>query len=204
MSLPQILISSLEKAFNHYLSLDPQVMPQLAALEGRVIAIHMLGINQTLFVFPGADGVMLFGEFDGEADAMLSGTPIALGKLGVSDDAASILFSGEVTISGDTRLGNQFKKILARMDIDWEEQVSRYVGDLAARQLGNAVREFSSWVTRSRQSLMLDAGEYLQEESRLSPSRAELDRFVLNVDLLREGVDRLQARVNQLKDKTKT
>mgnify|MGYP002713014026 FL=1 len=199
MSLPQLLIGSLEKAFNHYLSLDPRILPQLAELEGRVIAIELLGINETLYLFPDRDGVMILGDFDGAADTTLSGTPLAMSKLGLSDDAAGVLFSGEVVIRGDTRLGTRFKKILAQMDIDWEEQLSRYLGDVMAHQLGNLVRDMGAWVKRSRHSLNMDLGEYLQEESRLVPSNAELAKFIKDVDLLREGVDRLQARIERMK-----
>ena len=171
-------------------------------MHGRKFPNATQGINQSIYLFPGDDGIIILSDFDGEADTTLSGTPLALAKLGVSDDAASILFSGEVKISGDTRLGNQFKKILARTSIDWEEQLSQYVGDAVAHQLGNAVRDFSQWFARSKHSLQMDVGEYLQEESRLVPSNAELNRFVTDVDLLRESVDRLEARVSRIQKKT--
>ena len=199
MSLPQIFIATLENAINQYLSLDPQGLSRFADLEGRVIAIHVEGINQSVYLFPGADGVMVLAEFDGEPDTTISGTPLALARLGVTEDAAGVLFSGEVKISGDTRLGNQFKKILGAIDIDWEEQLSVYLGDVLAHQLGNAAREFSSWFTRSADSLQKDVGEYLQEESRLLVTNAELDKFIRDVDMLREAVDRLDARVSRIK-----
>lgn len=203
MSLPEIFTASLEKAFNQYLSFDPEAPQRLAALEGRVIAIEILGLNETLYLFPADDGVMVLGEFDADADTTISGTPLALAKLAVKDDAASVLFSGEVKISGDTRLGNQFKKILAQLDIDWEEQLAFYVGDVTAHQVGNLVRDASSWLHRSSRSLQLDLGEYLQEETRLSPSNAELNRFIKTVDTLRDDIDRLEARINRIKESTK-
>lgn len=199
MSLPQILIASIENALNQYLSLDPQALSRLEAMEGRVIAIHIIGLNESLYLFPAADGIMVLGDFDGEADTTLSGTPLALARLGASEDAAALLFSGEVKIAGDTRLGNQFKKILANIDIDWEEQLSVYVGDVAAHQFGNVLRDFSRWFSRSRDSLQMDVAEYLQEESRMLPSNAELERFLNNVDELREAIDRLEARITKIK-----
>ncbi len=201
MSLPQILIASLEKAFNQYLSLDPETMRELAAMEGRIIAIEISGLDETLYLFPAADGMMILSDFDAEADTVITGTPLSLAKLGLSEDAGSVLFSGEVTISGDTRLGNQFKNILSRVNIDWEEQLSRYLGDIGAHQLAKAAQGFSQWFSRSLDSLQMDLGEYLQEESRLTPSNAELNRFIRETDHLRDGVDRLQARVARLEKK---
>lgn len=203
MSLPQIFIASLENAINQYLSMDPEGLSRFADMEGRVIAIDITGINQSLYLFPGADGIMVLSEFDGEPDTSISGTPMALARLGMTDDAAGVLFSGEVKITGDTRLGNKFKKILAAINIDWEEQLSTYLGDVVAHQLGNAVRDFSKWFTRSSDSLQKDVGEYLQEESRLLVTNAELNRFVGDVDLFREALDRLEARISRMKKNSK-
>ncbi len=198
MSLPQLFIASIETAFNRYLALDPEAFTRLANMEGKIIAIEIKGLNESLYLFPGDDGIMVLSDFDGDADTTLSGTPLALAKLSLSEDAAAVLFSGDVTITGDTRLGHQFKKILAQVNIDWEEQLSRVVGDITAHQIGNALRGFGQWFDRSKHAMELDVGEYLQEESRLLPAKAEIDRFIHQVDELRESVDRLQARVQKL------
>lgn len=203
MSMPQVFIASIETLINQYLSLDPHALDQLADMEGKVIAIDIAGINESLYFFPGMDGLMVLAEFDGEADTRLKGTPFALARLGFAENAAPVLFSGDVIISGDTRLGHQFKKVLGQINIDWEEQVSLYFGDVVAHQLGNAARRFSSWFSRSKNSLQLDLGEYLQEEQHFVPARAEVDRFINKVDEVRNAVDRLQARINRLKNTSK-
>ena len=199
MSLPQVLIASIESAINQYLSLDPEVLDQFAAMEGKIIAIDIKGLEESLYLFPGMDGMMVMGDFDGDADTRLAGSPLALARLGLSENAAPVLFSGEVVISGDTRLGHQFKKILGQINIDWEEQLSRYLGDVAAHRIGHLARDFSGWWQRSKQSLQLDIGEYLQEEQHFVPARAEVERFINNVDELRNDVERLQARIERLK-----
>ena len=201
MGLPQLVIVSFETAFNQYIALDPDAMPRFEDMEGKVIAIEITGLNETLYLFPGMDGMMVMSDFDGEADTTLSGTPIALARLSLEKNAMPVLFSGDVTISGDTRLGHQFKKILANLNIDWEEQLSRLTGDMFARQIGNGVKDLSGWLKRAKQSFDLDVGEYLQEESHVLPTKPEVDRFVNNVDGLRSALDRLQARVSHLKNK---
>ena len=198
MSLPQVFIASIETALNRYLALDEQTFSALADLQGRIIEIHLQGLNTSLYLFPDEDGIMVLGDFDGEADTRLIGTPIALAKLGLARNPADVLFSGEVSIEGDTRLGQQFKKILARMDIDWEEQLSRYSGDILAHQIGNGVRALSGWLQRNQQSAALDTGEYLQDEIRLLPSAGEVRYFIRQVDALRDDTERLQARLQRL------
>ncbi|MCB1903235.1 MAG: sterol-binding protein, partial [Gammaproteobacteria bacterium] len=89
-------------------------------------------------------------------------------------------------------------KILAAMDIDWEEQLSHFTGDLLAHKTGNLLRTVRNWGTSSSTSLKLDLKEYLQEELRLLPGRLEVETFLGNVDVLRDDVERLQARLIQL------
>ena len=199
MTFPQSFTAALEAACNHYLALDDETLPRLAAFEGKVIAIEVLSLNQTFFLFPSSDGILLLTDFDGDADTTLSGTPMALAKLGMAQDASTVLFSGEVRISGDTRLGHQFKKVLQQMNIDWEQHLSRYIGDIAAHQLGNASREFKKWLLRSTNSCSLDIGEYLQEESHLVVGKAEINRFTTQVDQLRSAIDRIESRLSRLR-----
>lgn len=201
MDFTQAFSASIETALNRYISLDPEALPRFAPLEGKIIALEILGLNQTLCLFPSTDGFLVLSDFDGEADATISGSPIALIKLGLADDPKDVLFSGEVTLSGDTRLANQFSRLLSQLDIDWEELLAQNVGDIAAHKVGNVLRGVNQWFKRSRGSVSLDAGEYLQEEAHLSPSNAELRKFIRQVDELREGVDRLAAKIDILKNK---
>ncbi len=198
MSVPQLITAAFETAINQYLSLDPEALQKFSDMEGKIIAIDIQGVNQSLYLFPGEDGLMIMSDYDGEADTRLQGTPVALAKLSALKNAAPVLFSGEVIISGDTRLGSQFKKILSQINIDWEEILSKYTGDMVAHKAGNMASEFSSWLQRGKQSMYMDIGEYLTEESLLSPGKAEINRFIKDVDKLREGTDRLQIKINKL------
>jgi len=191
----QILTASIESALNRYVALDPDALARFASLEGKIIAIEILGFKQTISLFPSADGFLVLSDFDGEVDATISATPMALVKLGLAGDAKDLLFSGEVKITGDVALANQFNKLLTQLDIDWEEILAQHVGDIAAHKFGNAFKDVNRWIKRNTDSFSKDAGEYVQEEVYLSPSSAELRQFVTQVDELRESVDRLANRL---------
>lgn len=201
MDLDQVLTASIETSLNRYLSLDPDALSRFSSLEGRIIAVEIKGLNKTLSLFPSADGFMVLVDFDGEADATICGTPIALAKMGMAKDPKDLLFSGEISITGDTALANQFNRLLSKLDIDWEEILAKNVGDIAAHKVGNFLRDANQWFKRSIHSVQLDSGEYLQEETHLSPSNAELRKFTRQVDELREATDRLAAKINIIKNK---
>lgn len=201
MDFDQALTASIESALNQYLSLDPLALSRFSSLEGKIIAIEIKGLNKALCLFPSTDGFMVLTDFDGEADATISGTPIALVKMGLAKDPKDVLFSGEIVITGDTAVASKFNHLLSQLDIDWEEMLAQNIGDIAAHKLGSLFHNANQWFSRSSNSIILDSGEYIQEEVHLSPSNAELRKFVNKVDGLREATDRLAAKIQILKNK---
>lgn len=202
MDLEQAITASIEGALNRYVSLDPQALLRFSALEGKVIAIEFKGLNKTLSIFPSADGFLVLTDFDEEADASIRGSLIAFAKMAIAKDPKDLLFSGEIEITGDAALANQFNRLLSQLDIDWEELLAKNIGDIAAHKIGNLFRDTTQWFKRSSNSVCLDSGEYLQEEVHLSPSNAELRKFINQVDELRESTDRLAAKIRIIKNKT--
>jgi ubiquinone biosynthesis protein UbiJ len=186
----------LESVINRYLALDPEVMDKLAEFDGKVIKLEMTGISKTLYMLPNEAGIQVLAEYEGEVDTVLRGTPISLFKMGLVSNAASLLLKGEVEISGDTRLGHQFKNIFSQMDIDWSEPLAGLVGDGLAYQLQQTGSKLGRWGKQSVRSVSASFSEYLQEESRDVVTETELEIFNEDVDRLRNDVDRLQAKID--------
>ena len=197
MSVPALVLAGLEITLNRYLSLDPETLSRLAGMTGKLIAVELRGVGITLYMAPHSGGIQLLREFDGSADAVISGTPLALARVGIGEERG-LLFAGEVEIRGDVTLGQRFESVLRELDIDWEEQLSHLVGDAAAHQVGNLVRDALQWGAKSADTFGRDLTEYLQEESRQLPQRDEVNKFLAAVDVLRNDVERLEARVKRL------
>ena len=190
----------LETAINHYLALDPEMLDKMAVFSGKVIKLDIVGLNKELYLFTDARGVQVSMQYDGEPDTTLRGSPISLFKMGMVSNAANMLLKGEVEISGDTRLGHQFKNVFSQMDIDWSEPLAKLVGDTAAYQIQQAGKQVGRWGSDTASSVSTSFSEYLQEESRDVVTETELEMFNDAVDKLRNDVDRLAAKLQQLKD----
>jgi ubiquinone biosynthesis protein UbiJ len=190
----------LETALNSYLALDPEAPGKLQAFDGKVICIDVRGPDRKLYLLINDKRISVNLNHDTEPDASISGSPAALVKLGIHRDSASLFFAGEVEIRGDTRLGRKFKSLLAEMQIDWEEHLSRLVGDIAAHRLVSVFNEVINWSASATSNLTDDVSEYLQEESRDVVSGPEMDIFFQQVDRLRDDTERLLARTDRLSD----
>ncbi|MFV9615882.1 MAG: ubiquinone biosynthesis accessory factor UbiJ [Gammaproteobacteria bacterium] len=192
----------IEAAINRYLALDPEMLDKLARFNGKVIKLEITGINKVLYMLPNDSGIQVLTEHEGSADTVLRGTPVSLFKMGLVSNVANLLLKGEIEITGDTRLGHQFKSIFSQMDIDWSGPLANLLGDGLAYQIQQSGNQLARWGKESVKSVSTSLSEYLQEESRDVVTGTELDIFNETVDQLRNDVDRLQARVNALVNST--
>ncbi len=200
--VPVALLATLETAINGALALDPATLERLTALQGRVIALDIKGTGVRLIFAPSGEGLRLMGRFDGEPDTIIRAAPLSLLRLQLSQGQEG-LFTGEVEIEGDVELGQRFQRIIGRIDLDWEEHLSRLTGDVLAHQVGNGVRGLMEWTRNAAHTLGLDVAEYLQHERTLLPARADVEEFLTAVDQVRTDVDRLEARVRRLDERAR-
>jgi ubiquinone biosynthesis accessory factor UbiJ len=197
MPLLDASLEILEAAVNRYLSLDDGALDHLAKLHGKVVEFRIDGPDISLYFIPSPAGLQVFAQIEGEPDCTIQGTLFALAKLG-SSEKNDQLFGGDVRISGDAALAHQFGRILSAIDIDWEEQLSRIVGDIPAHQFGHSLRGLFSWGASAQESIEQDIAEYLQEEIRSLPHPEECREFDDGVDRTRDDVERLEARVKRM------
>ena len=199
--LPTAITAAIEVALNRVLQLDEDTVARLAGLQGKVIALEFSGLDVALYLVPEREKLTVYGRFEGDADTVLRGTPLAMMRMGLVKHAGDVLFAGDVEISGDVELGQEFSEILNALDIDWEEHLSHLTGDLVAHKVGNFVRDALSWGQQTISTLGQDAAEYLQEESDTLPNRDEVEAYLSQIDTLRTDVDRIEARIQRLQSR---
>ena len=189
-----VILDSAEKMVNKVLSLDEEVLASLATLAGKVIEINVLNTDIKIFILPSEEGITLVSEYEGKADVAIKGRPSAL--LGMI--TAEKVGAGDIEIIGNVGLAQKFQSILKNMDVDWEEYLSHFVGDITAHKVGNFLRGMSRFAKATGKTIGLDISEYLRYEKEAVLDKSELDEFNQSVDKLRNDVDRLQKRVERL------
>ena len=188
-------LNVLEKAINNYLQLDPHSLQRLTALSGKVVVFDVADLNLRLAVKINEQGVHLSNDYSDEVDATLKGSPLSLFKMGIT--GADSAFGSDVEIEGDLQLGQELKDIFDTLEIDWEEHLSHFVGDVIAHQMGNFARGLKSWGKASTNNFQNDVTEYIHEEAKWLPGREEMEDFFNEVDKLRGDVDRFKARAEK-------
>ncbi len=187
-----------ERLLNGALRCDAELLNQLRPLAGKVIAVDITSINRTLYVMLGTDGIELQRGYDGLVNVTLRGDFGAFRRLALASRNGQIAGAAEVEISGDLPLTQQLQRLASAANLDWEELLSRYLGDVAAHKLGNVGRGFTRWIGLARQSLFENLSEVLRIEKRMVTEKNELGTFFDAVDSLRADADRLQERLRRL------
>jgi len=197
------LTEAFETSINLVLKQDPATLEKLAALQDKVIAFDITDLELSLFLFPHNEGIHIKYLYQGKADATLQGHALAFINMSLGD-ATESFFSGEVRIKGDIELGQRFRRVLEQLDLDWEEWLSNYTGDLIAYKASSMLRDFNAWGKNTLNTLELDAREYIQDEGQLSPHSSELEEFTKNIHQLRDDTARLEARLSRILKNIKT
>jgi ubiquinone biosynthesis accessory factor UbiJ len=192
-----------EAAINTYVALDPELQKGLAELVGKRVEISIKGTAFTFHLRFETDGVRLLAQAEQPADVMVEATPFALLRLLTVIGEENALAGSEIAVQGEVADAQRIRSLLSRRHVDAEELLARVLGDVAAHQVGNFVRSLVDAGRRTTGALLQDLGEYLSEESRISPSRAELDALTSAVESLRDDAERLDKRILRLQQRSR-
>lgn len=174
-----------------------------AELSGRSLVTRVEGLpsgSWAMRIQVSAESIEIIPEdpdSDEPADAAIAGTPRELRRLMFSDRDAPIR-SGRVSFAGDIEIAERFRGLIVAVRPGLERRLAAWVGEPAAFQLTNLVRDARDWALDSADELVYRTGEYLQDEARHVPTYQEMNEFCAGVDELANDVDRLEARVRRL------
>ena len=189
-------LAGAEKLINKALEYDPGTRIGLQTLEGQVLAVHITSPDAQFFVTPDDEGLRLMAQWDGDVDTRISGSLLALARIG-SQDIHNLKDSG-VEVMGKTSLLADLQQLLKNVDIDWEEILTQFSGDIVGHQAAQLIRGKLGWASERFNSGQRLTREFLTEELKAIPGKHELEDFYRQVDDLRLAVDRAAARINKL------
>lgn len=101
-------------------------------------------------------------------------------------------------IDGDAAFGATLRQLAANLGWDYEEDLSKVVGDIAAHRAAGMLHSIAAWPRAAGGRLGQAAAEFATEEVQLMPSRHEFEAWLADVDRLRDAAERLEKRIARL------
>ncbi|MEG8233297.1 ubiquinone biosynthesis accessory factor UbiJ [Pseudomonas orientalis] len=192
------LLASVEHGLNRVLRLDSTALARLAHLTGKVIAVDCRSPALQLFILPSDEGLLLASQWAAEADCTLRAPAASLVHLALSRNKTAILHSPEVALEGDSAVLMDLAAVLQDLELDWEYDLSRWLGPVATQLLGGHLRSRSRWYQQGFASLNQNLAEYLSEESRTLVGQREAQARFRELDKAKIDLERLEARFERL------
>jgi len=191
---------ALERAHERALELDPDTRDALGPLDGRrlvlrldspPLALQLTVRDRRLKVGPVQEG----SEPDLAVRTTLSGLLSQLPGLRPGDGAPV----GKMRIEGDAELARRVQALARGFDPDWEKPFADVFGDVIGVQVAQGLAGALRQARVTGGEFARSAAEFVTEETRDVVPRAELEAFYEDVDVLRDDVERMDARLRRLR-----
>lgn len=198
-----ILLGKIERQINHFLAMDEDTLERLKRLSGQVISMELINTDFCIYILPFSGGVQLRTEFTDHVNVKIRGTPPDMLSYMLKTRTKSGGFAGSIEVIGDVGLAQDFQSIVFDLDLDWEEQLSKWFGDTLAHKMGRCIKGLGAFTRDSGDKLQQDVSEYLRYESEMTLDNTEMDEFISAIDTLRNDTERLKLRISKLEQNRK-
>ncbi len=179
-------------SINHLLRGAPWALEKLADHAGKTVALKFGPIPLRFAVE--LSGELSVAGLEREADVTIDVSPSLLMRAMTQGRAAF----NDAAISGDTGLAQALAYIAQHLQWDYEEDLSKVVGDIAAHRIGSTARGVGTWAKESVDSVLKMSKDFWTEERPTLAKSQQVAEFVASVDDLRDAVARLEKRIELL------
>lgn len=197
-----LLLACAEKSLNALLARDPAAKNRLRRLAGKRLLLRLERPNIELLVCFHQQGLSLLGVAPAEesdADAIVDIDGEALGALLSGEPLEQLMFSGRLSLRGQTHVLEQTRALLLDLDLDWEGALAEWLGDTPAHGLAESLRHVARFSRHAHRELRADIKDYVFDEARLLPGHRQREALRDHLTELAIATDRLEARLDRLR-----
>ena len=190
---PPLLDQAALAALNHLLQGATWARARLAPFAGRSARLSLPPFRLVFLI--SADGMLILPDMvPAECDVDIS-LPVETPLLAMQGPEA---VSRVAQISGSAEFADALGFVLRNLRWDFEEDLSKAVGDIAAHRIAGQLRAFGAWQAQARQNLAENVAEYLTEEQPTLVNKRDLGGFSDAVTRLGADFVQLESRVRRL------
>jgi ubiquinone biosynthesis protein UbiJ len=189
------------QGINHVLGSEPWASAELARHAGKTILLQLPLGNLSFEIKP--DGLLAISKETEAPSLTLEVSAKALGDLAGSSGSLREQAFKAVKITGDADLAQLLGRLAGQLRWEYEEDLSRLVGDASANFAVRQAKKFVS-ATRSAATDLLDnVVEYVSEEKKVLLNKRDFMVRKSELSELRESVDRMEKRIQLLEQRVK-
>lgn len=198
----QLITAALERGINTLLRLDESSYQRLQPLSAKQLKISIREFPQPL-VLCFSDRIDLLIDKDNSqvVDCSIALSLSTLGKLKDSSQISSLIQQQRLVLEGDIHIAQHFSNLLGQLQIDWEEQLSRYTGDVLAHQIHQGAGKLADKLRQGLKQATSVLSDYALEERPIAAHPVAIAHFTDQVEVLGAETEQLAERLALLESK---
>ncbi|WP_018984699.1 ubiquinone biosynthesis accessory factor UbiJ [Salinimonas chungwhensis] len=206
MPAASLFTATAETLLNRLIALDEDSAQRLVPLAGKRLSvfIEQLPVGITLVFSTRIDVLAEPHSFedvcvhqDGESCFIKTSLDV-LPSLTQTSQITRLIRADKLQLQGELSIAQQTAALFQQLDIDWEEQLARYTGDVPAHEAFASAQKFRQQFAAFGRRLQAGLGNALTEEKDIAVSKLAVMHFNDEVDALRDDVQRFEARLSLL------
>lgn len=207
MPSAQLVNSGIERILNQLIKLDPDSPRRLKVLAGKQLKLRINEFPWPL-IFAFSDHVDVLTaesltQHETPADCEIALSVNNLKQLQDSSQISRLIQQNKLQLEGDIHIAQNFSALIKDLHIDWEEQLSQYVGDVIAHQSFNSARNLFDHAKAKLDQFTSVLSDAALEEKAVAAHPVAVDDFCQSVNKLRSDTERLAARITRLEQQIK-
>lgn len=179
----QLLCSVLESLINKALALSLYGTQGLYALEQKCLVVNLteLGFPLSFIV---SNNKVLVASLNENSDCEIQTSVKTLIELKKEQQLTELIKQDKLDITGDIKIAQQFANIAETLDIDWQTELAKHIGDIPTYKLTQLGKKLTKKVSFAAKQIQADSTEWLVHEKRLVMTKSQVSAFNLQVSEL--------------------
>jgi len=194
--IEQLTTTAALGVLNRMLAREQWARERLAPFAGRVARFEAPPFTLAFRI----DESGVFADSERAEPAVTVGADLAALPLALGDPQAMMR---NVSLKGDADFAQALAFVLQNLRPEPEEELSRFVGDVAAQRIVGFLRSSASHWRELAERMLENSAHYLVTETPMIVGRDEVGEFNAEVARLRDDVARLEKRV-ELRERSRT
>ncbi|WP_042151915.1 MULTISPECIES: SCP2 domain-containing protein [unclassified Pseudoalteromonas] len=201
--LSQLIIALIESVLNQAIKLSPQLHTSLSAIKHKTLQLNIKDWQQAFILLYTGEKFIILTTDEKQADCIICASIDTLLELKDPAKITKLIRENKLDLEGDIQLAQAYSSAFSKIEIDWPEQLSSYLGDGMSHRVTLGVKTLHSQQQKLVEKLKATTAHTLQDELKVAMHPIELTIFKNDNRQLTSDLDVLEHRINILMQSVK-
>ena len=196
--IPQFLVAIIEQAVNQVFRLDTSLHHSLQPTKHKTLLIEVRDWQQAFSLTYTGTQLFIFSSDERQADCIISTDLATLQQLSLANKITQLIRENKLDLDGDLHLAQTYSGAFSKINIDWEEHLSDYLGDAASHKLFRLITQTQQQASTSLKKCQSTLTALMQDELKVAIHPIELSQFKEQNRALKAQCAQLELRIDHL------